>query len=142
MALIEDDAQRHAVPAAGRDRLFAFPHRDRQRLLDQRMLAGRRRRDRVLRVQSVRRRVVERIDVAVAQHVVEGRMDPGNAVFTGEGLAARAVAAQDRDQLGIEGLFQLRHDASFGMSAGAEQRPMDGHGHFPRAIRRLRRATP
>ncbi len=127
VALVEDDAEHDAVPPAGFDRLLAIRDRDRQRLLDQHMLAGGRGGDRVLGMQPVRRRIVEGVDGGIAQHCVKRRMDRRDAVPLGERLPARAIAAHDGDKLGVRGLGQLPHHAPLGMPASAEKRPSDRH---------------
>ena len=131
VALIEDDAELHAVPAASCDRRGAFADRHRQRLLDERVLAGLGGRNRVLRMQRVRRRVIDRVDPGIAQSRVERGMDLGDAMRRGKRRAARRVAAHDGDKLRLGGLLHLRHDASRRMPSGPEESPADRHVDAP-----------
>jgi hypothetical protein len=92
----------HEPGAVGRRRdLLGFGGVRGERLLAQDVLARRDRLQRPLRVQSVRQRVVDRVDIRISDDVVVRRVHLGDLVLVGELLGPGRVTGGDRHHLGL-----------------------------------------
>jgi hypothetical protein len=127
-AVLEADDELLARPPRGLDHLRRLAGGHRHRLLDQHVLAGVQRRDRVLGVQAVGRADADRVDLGhVAEHLVVVGVRPLDVVLVldlGQGLF---VHIRDGDDLDAGDALQVLHLVQRD-PAGADERNPEGLG--------------